>query len=105
MDECFLFQPHLLALNLDLPEDETLNLVNRLREQEILSRVVLVLYSGATLTPESAKSFTLEPATLVRLAHVQPEQLERLLLTILRGLNPPAEAEEEISDISGVRAI
>jgi len=105
MDECFLFQPHLLALNLDLPEDETLNLVNRLREQEILSRVVLVLYSGVQLTADSAKNYTLEPATLVRLAQIQPEQLERLLITILRGLNPPVEAEEEIIDISGVRAI
>lgn len=104
MDECFVFQPHVLAMNIDLPNEESLNLIDRLREQEILARVIVVLYSGVGLAPERTRNSTLEPATLVQLARVQPEQLERLLLTILRGLNPPME-DEEVSDISGVRSM
>lgn len=103
MDECFMYQPHLLVLNIDLMEGEAFSLANRLREQEFMSRLVLVLYSGSTLAAtEDARSAN-EPATLIRVGHVQPEQLERLLLILLRGLN--SAIEEETADVSAIRSM
>ena len=44
MEESLSFQPHLLVLNIGLPENEALNLVDWLRERDSLTR----LFSGAT---------------------------------------------------------
>ncbi len=100
MDECLSFHPHLAILNLGLPDSEALNLVAWLRDRETLANVILVAYSGRELTAAGAK-FGMEPATLLKKARVQPEQLEKLLLTILRGPRH-IESTEEVTDVSGV---
>ncbi len=77
-----------------------LNLVAWLREQESLTRTVLVLYSGrAFSSTENGKSIP-EPTAFLKRARVQPQQLEALLLTMLRG-NQQMEVAEEMSDVRG----
>jgi len=100
MDECLSFHPHLLVLNVGLPDREALNLVAWLRDRELLANLILVAYSGGELTASGAK-FGMEPATLLRRARVQPDQLEQVVLTILRG-SRHIESAEEVTDVSGV---
>jgi len=100
MDECLSFHPHLLVLDVGLPDSEALNLVAWLRDRELLASVILVAYAGRRLTPGGTK-LGMEPAALLKRARVQPEELERLVLTILRGTRH-IESTEEVTDVSGV---
>jgi len=100
MDECLSFHPHLLVLNVGLPDNEALNLLAWLRDRELLAHLILVAYSGRGLSAAGGK-FAMEPANLLRRARVQPEQLEQVVLTILRG-SRPIESAEEVTDVSGV---
>ena len=102
MEESLSFQPHVLVLNIGLSESEGFNLVDWLREQDSLTRLVLVVYSGPDLASIGADQSAMEPTAFLKRARVQPEQLETLLLTMLRG-GDQIEVEEEISDVSGVR--
>jgi len=85
MDECLGFQPHVVALNLDQAESDGFSLVDRMREQEMLFRMVVVVYAGRRLVAAGAGRQASDPSGLLQRAHVQPGQLERLLLTLLRG--------------------
>jgi PleD family two-component response regulator len=102
MEESLSFQPHVLVLNIGLSESEGFNLVDWLREQDSLTRLLLVVYSGPDLASIGAEQSAMEPTAFLKRARVQPEQLETLLLTMLRG-GDQIEVEEEVSDISGVR--
>lgn len=101
-EECMSFQPHLMLLNIDLPGDEAFLMVDWLREHERLARTVLVIYSAKELGTMGWGQAAMQPATLLRRARVQPEQLERVLLTILRG-SRPTHAQGEAADVSAVR--
>ena len=94
------FQPHLLVLNMSLPENEGLSLVDWLREQGSLPRIPLVVYSGRNLSASGRAKLTMQSASLLALARVMPEQLELLLLTMLRGAR---QIEEDQPDVSSVR--
>ena len=102
-EECLSFQPHLVVLNIGMSGAEGFNLVDWLRQQESLTRLVLVLYSTRGLNVAGTGPPPMEPTTFLRRARVQPEILEALLLTILRG-GRQIEAEVEVPDVSGVRA-
>jgi PAS domain S-box-containing protein len=102
MDECLSFRPHLLVVNLNLRDGEANHLVAWLREQESLARMVVVAYSGRGFTSAGGGQHGMDPTAFLKRARVQPEQLEQLLLTILRGSHP-VESEIEVSDISGVQ--
>ena len=99
--ECLGFRPHIVVLNMGLPEGDSYSLVNWLRESETLTRIVVIAYAGHEFAPTGRERFGIEPAALLSQARVQPEQLELLLLTILRGSHH-IEIEEEVPDVSGV---
>jgi CheY-like chemotaxis protein len=103
MGECASFHPHLLVLNLALPENDALNLVAWLRERQSLTRVILIAYSGLELASAGGGHFGMEPSTFLKRACVQPEQLEQLILTVLRG-SRHLEDEEEFPDVFGVQS-
>ena len=94
------FQPHLLVLNMSIPDNEGLNLVDWLREQGSLPRIPLVVYSGRNMTASGRAKLMTQSASLLALARVMPEQLELLLLTMLRGAR---QIEEDQPDVSSVR--
>jgi len=103
-DECLSFQPHLLVLNLDLPGSEGFSLVDWMREQEMLFRTVVVVYGGRKIAPAGAGRGIMDPAALLRQAHVQPEQLELLLLTILHG-SRQLQPETSAPSIAAMRGL
>jgi PAS domain S-box-containing protein len=102
MDECISFQPHLLVFNIGLQDGAGLNLVNWLREQEGLARVIFVVYSSRDMTSDGGGKLAPDPGAFLKKARVQPENLEALLLTMLRGSHE-VEVEEDVADVSGVR--
>jgi DNA-binding response OmpR family regulator len=102
MDECLSFQPHLMVFNIDLPDNEGLNLVDWLREKESLARFIFVVYSARGFTSTGGGQIAPNPTAFLNRARVQPEKLEALLLTMLRGTHP-IEVEQEVPDVSSVR--
>jgi PAS domain S-box-containing protein len=84
-DACLAFQPHLLMLDIGLPDGDGFNVVDWLRQHETLARLPLVVYSGRDLTPQERRQLTLGPTHFLTKASVQPHQLEALVLTMLRS--------------------
>ena len=85
LDACFTFQPHLLVLDIGLPDGDGFNVVDWLRKHEDLARLPLVVYSGRNLSPDECRKLTLGPTQFLTKARVQPQQLEALVLTMLRS--------------------
>ncbi|MGH9604954.1 MAG: PAS domain S-box protein [Terracidiphilus sp.] len=81
---CFEFQPHLLVLDIGLPDGDGFNLVDWLRQHEELAQLPLVVYSGRELNEEERSQLTLGITHFLAKARVQPQQLEALVVTMLR---------------------
>jgi DNA-binding response OmpR family regulator len=84
IDACFAFQPHLIVLDIGLPDGNGFNIVDWLRQNEGLARLPLVVYSGRELSHAERRHLTLGPTYFLAKARVQPQQLEALVLTMLR---------------------
>ena len=78
------FEPHLLVLDIGLPDGDGFNVVDWLRRHEDLERLPLVVYSGRTLSASQRRQLTLGPTHFLTKTRVQPQQLEALVLTLLR---------------------
>ncbi len=100
VDLYLILQPQLLVINIDLPGGDGYGFVDWLREQESLPRIPLIVYSTRDLTPAGRRQVTADATCLLTKARVQPEQLEMLLLTMLRGSR---QIEEDLSDVSSMR--
>jgi len=92
LDACFSFQPHLLVLDIGLPDGDGFNVVDWLRQHEGLATIPLVVYSGREMTVEERKLLTLGPTHFLTKAQVQPQQLEALVLTLLRNTRQVEES-------------
>jgi PAS domain S-box-containing protein len=92
LDAVFAFQPHLLVLDIGLPDGDGFNVVDWLRQHEGLARLPLVVYSARELSPAERRQLTLGPTHFLTKARVQPQQLEALVLTMLRSSRQMAEA-------------
>jgi PAS domain S-box-containing protein len=82
---CLDFRPNLLVLDIGLPDGDGFSLVEWLRQREDLSHLPLVVYSGRELSPDQRRQLTLGPTHFLAKARVQPQQLEALVLTMLRS--------------------
>jgi PAS domain S-box-containing protein len=91
IESCFTFRPHLLVLNIGLPDGDGFNLVDWLRQHESLARLPLVVYSRLGVSEEERAHLTLGPTHFLASARTQPQQLEALVLTMLRN---PSQVEE-----------
>jgi PAS domain S-box-containing protein len=100
LDACFSFQPHLLVLDIGLPDGDGFNVVYWLRQHENLARLPLVVYSGRELSQPERRQLTLGPTHFLTKARVQPQQLEALILTMLRSSRQMEEALPPESPIS-----
>jgi PAS domain S-box-containing protein len=85
LDECFRFQPHLMVLDIGLPDGDGFNVVDGLRQRQELAHMPLVVYSGRDLGPEERGQLKLGPTHFLTKARVQPQQLEALVLTLLHN--------------------
>ncbi len=88
---CKTFQPHLLLLDIGLPDGDGFNVADWLRQHESLAQLPLVVYSGRDLTQEERGQLTLGPTYFLAKTRVQPQQLEALVLTMLRSSRQPEE--------------
>jgi PAS domain S-box-containing protein len=89
---CFTFKPHLMVLDIGLPDGDGFNVVDWLRKHENLAHLPLVVYSGRDLSHEECRKLTLGPTQFLTKARVQPQQLEALVLTMLRSSRHMEEA-------------
>jgi DNA-binding response OmpR family regulator len=92
IDACSAFEPHLLVLDIGLPDGDGFNVVDWLRQHENLTHLPLVVYSGRDLSPAERRHLTLGPTYFMAKTRVQPQQLEALVLTMLRSLRQSQEA-------------
>jgi len=99
LDACFSFQPHLLVLDIGLPDGDGFNVVDWLRKHENLARLPLVVYSGRDLSHDECRKLTLGPTQFLTKARVQPQQLEALVLTMLRSSRHVEEAAASESPV------
>jgi CheY-like chemotaxis protein len=97
LDACIEFQPHLLVLDIGLPDGDGFNVVDWLRQREGLSRLPLVVYSGRELEAEERRQLVLGPTHFLTKTRVQPQQLEALVLTLLRNSRQMEEASPTVS--------
>ena len=97
LDACLAFQPHLLVLDIGLPDGDGFNVVDWLRQHESLSRLPLVVYSGRELGPVERRQLILGPTHFLTKTRVQPQQLEALVLTLLRNSRQMEEASPTVS--------
>jgi PAS domain S-box-containing protein len=97
MDECLTLQPHLIVLDIGLPNGDGFNVVDWLRQHEDLNRAPLVVYSAHGLTQAERMQLVLGLTHFLAKASVEPEQLEALVLTMLRSSQ---EVEESVSEVS-----
>jgi DNA-binding response OmpR family regulator len=95
LEKCFNFRPHLLVLDIGLPDGDGFNVVDWLRQHESLARLPLVVYSGRDLSTAERRMLTLGPTHFLAKAKVQPQQLEALVLTMLRSSR---QMEEEVAE-------
>jgi CheY-like chemotaxis protein len=102
LDACFAFQPNLLVLDIGLPDGDGFNVVDWLRQHETLAALPLVIYSGRDLTPVERRQLTLGPTHFLTKARVQPQQLEALVLTMLRSTRQGDGAERPAASTRNV---
>jgi PAS domain S-box-containing protein len=84
LDACLSFQPQLIVLDLSLPDGDGFNVVDWLRQHEELAHLPLVVYSAREIAPPERAHLQLGPTHFLTKAKVQPQQLESLVLTMLR---------------------
>ncbi len=99
IEACAAFQPHLMVLDIGLPDGDGFNVVDWLRQHETRAQLPLVVYSGRELSPQERRQLTLGPTYFLTKTRVQPQQLEALVLTMLRTSR---KAEETASPESAV---
>jgi PAS domain S-box-containing protein len=84
LDACVSFRPQLLVLDLSLPDGDGFNVVDWLRQHEDLAHLPLVVYSAREIPLSERSQLQLGPTHFLTKAKVQPQQLESLVLTMLR---------------------
>jgi PAS domain S-box-containing protein len=97
LDACLNFEPHLMVLDIGLPDGDGFNVVDWLRHHESLARLPLVVYSGRELGPAERRQLVLGPTHFLTKTRVQPQQLEALVLTLLRNSRQMEEASPTVA--------
>jgi PAS domain S-box-containing protein len=92
LDACYSFKPHLLVLDISLPDGDGFNVIDWLRQRDDLATLPLAVYSGRDLSPADLSQLALGPTHFLSKARIKPQQLEALVLTMLRTSRPLEEA-------------
>jgi ActR/RegA family two-component response regulator len=83
---CRTHPPDILILDLTLPDGSGFALVDWLRRQPTLR--TLVVYSGRDVSAAEMEQLRLGPTQFLAKAHVQPRDVEDLVLAMVRHLRP-----------------
>jgi len=95
IDSCFTYRPHLLILNIGMPDGDGFNVVDWLRQHESLARLPVAAYTSRAIGEAELEDLTLGPTYFLSKAKVQPKQLEALVLTMLRNPSPAEETTQQ----------
>jgi PAS domain S-box-containing protein len=77
-------QPDLIILDLALPDGHGLDLVDWLRTQKDLRHLPLVVYSAREVSAPEQEQLQLGPTEFLTKTKVQPQEVEALVMTLLR---------------------
>lgn len=102
MEACRTFQPHLVVVDIDLPEAEAFNFADWIRDFDSMASVPIVVFSSKALSRFQRSEIPMDLSEFLLHTRVQPAQLETFLLTRLREA-PPA-AEEAVVQVPGARS-
>ncbi len=86
---CLIARPNLLILDLGLPDGDGFSLVNWLRQQPDLCSLPLVVFSGREVSEEEMSKLRLGPTQFLTKAKVEAQDVEALVLKIVRRLRSP----------------
>ncbi len=92
LEACSSYHPQLIVLDLSLPDGDGFNVVDWLRQRDDLAHLPLVVYSAREISPAERPHLQLGPTQFLTKAKVQPQQLESLVLTMLRRSRQMEEA-------------
>jgi signal transduction histidine kinase/CheY-like chemotaxis protein len=84
--QCINRRPDLLILDLTLPDGDGFSLVEWLRAQPNLCTLPLVVYSGREISEPDMAKLRLGPTEFLTKAKVQPQEVESLVLSMVRNL-------------------
>ena len=91
---CLREAPDMMILDLTLPDGDGFAMVEWLREQPLLRKLPLVVYSGHEVTSAEMQQLRLGPTQFLTKTQVQPHHVEELVLAMVRHLrNPTMEAQ------------
>ncbi len=79
-------RPDLVILDIALPDGDGFSFVEWLRQQPPLRSLPLVVYSGRELTDKEMEKLRLGPTEFLIKAKVQPQQVETLVLSMVKRL-------------------
>ena len=85
MELCSSFTPSLIILDLSLPDGDGLGLVERLRHHPELHSLPLLVYSARDLSDMERAQLRLGPTEFLTKSFVQPQEVEALVLAMLRA--------------------
>jgi signal transduction histidine kinase/CheY-like chemotaxis protein len=91
--QCITRRPDLLILDLTLPDGDGFSLVEWLRNQPALNTLPLVVYSGREISEKDMDKLRLGPTEFLTKAKVQPQEVESLVLSMVRNLRANKAAE------------
>ena len=89
--ECLTRRPDLLILDLTLPDGDGFSFVKWLKSQPGLATLPLVVYSGRDVSDRERAALRLGPTEFLTKARVQPQDVEALVLSMVRRLRRSAE--------------
>jgi CheY-like chemotaxis protein len=84
MELCVSSRPDLLILDIALPDGDGFGLVDWLRQQHEMKKLPLVVYSAQDLSEGERKKLRLGNTEFLTKARVQPQDVETLVLSMLR---------------------
>ena len=86
MDRCLLGAPDLMILDLTLPDGDGFSLVEWLRRQPTLQALPLVVYSSREISEAEMAKLRLGPTEFLDKAKVRPQEVEELVLEMVKRL-------------------
>ncbi len=94
MELCVASRPDLLILDIALPDGDGFGLVDWLRQQQEMKQLPLVVYSAQDLSESERKKLRLGHTEFLTKARVQLQDVETLVLSMLRQPNEGSEVPQ-----------
>jgi CheY-like chemotaxis protein len=98
MEICVSSKPDLVILDVALPDGDGFGLVDWLRQQQELKNLPMVVYSAQDLSEPEQEKLRLGNTEFLTKARVQPQDVETLVVSMLRQANDPNQSPTEPYD-------